>query len=83
MSRAAEVSEVARPWIRRPLVVVAKVARRDDAKRTNGRQGARFRASQGVLAVPGIVDDLSVRSTRQVKVPHEHVPRIEAFVSIA
>jgi hypothetical protein len=68
---------------RQALVVVAKVARRDDPKRADGRQRARFRAPQGVLAIPSIVDDLSVRSTRQVKVPHEHVPRVEASVSIA
>jgi hypothetical protein len=79
----AEVSEVARPWIGRTLVVVAKVACRDDPKRADGRQRAGFRAPQGVLAVPSIVDDLSVRPTRQVKLPHEHVPRIVAFVSMA
>jgi hypothetical protein len=78
-----EVSEVATPWIRRTLIVVAQVACQNDAKRANGRQGARFRTPQGVLAIPGIVDDLSVRSTRQVEVPHKRVPRIEAFVSIA
>jgi hypothetical protein len=37
----------------------------------------------GVLPVSGVVDDLSVRSARQVELPHEHVPRIEAFVSVA
>jgi hypothetical protein len=79
----AQMAEVARPWIGRTAVVVAKIACRDDAKRANGRQRARFRATQRVLAVPGIVDDLSVGPTRQVEVPHEHVPRIEAFVSIA
>ena len=63
--------------------MVAKVACRDDPKRADGREGAGFRAPQGVLAVPGIVDDLSVRSARQVEVPHEHVARIESLVSIA
>jgi hypothetical protein len=78
-----EVSEVAAPWIGRTLVVVAQVACRDDAKRADGRQRARFRAPQGVLAVPGIVDDLPVRSTRQIEVPHEYIAGIESFVTIA
>jgi hypothetical protein len=78
----AEVSEVARPRIRRPLVVVAKVACRHDPKRADGRERAGFRSPQRVLTVSGIVDDLSVRSARQVEVPHEHVPRIAAQVSI-
>jgi hypothetical protein len=39
----AEVAQVAAPWIRRTLVVIAKVACRDHAKRTNGRQGAGLR----------------------------------------
>jgi hypothetical protein len=78
-----EVSEVARPRIGRALVVVPEVVCQDDAKRADGRQRASLRASQGVLAVPGVVDDLAVRSAGQVKVPHEHVPRIEAAVSIA
>jgi hypothetical protein len=78
-----EVAQVAAPWIRRTIVVVAKVARRDDPKRANGRQRARFRAPQGVLAVPGIVDDPSVRSARQVEVAHEHIARIESLVTIA
>jgi hypothetical protein len=79
----AKVPEVARPRIGRTPVVVAEVACRDDSKRADGRKGAGFRAPQGVLAVPGIVDDLSVRPARQVEVPHEHVSRIEALVSIS
>jgi hypothetical protein len=39
-----EVSEVARPRIGRALVVVAKVACRDDPKRADGRQRTGFRA---------------------------------------
>jgi len=77
----AEVSEVARSRIGRTLAVVPEVACRDDPKRADGRQRARFRAPQGVLAVPGVVDDLSVRAARQVEIPHEHVPGIEALVS--
>jgi hypothetical protein len=63
--------------------VVAEVACRHDSKRADGRKGAGLRAPQGVLAVPGIADDLSVRPARQVEVPHEHVSRIEALVSIS
>ena len=62
--------------------MVAEIACRDDPKRADRRQGAGFRAPQGVLAIPGIVHDLSVRSSRQVEVPHEHVPRIVALASI-
>jgi hypothetical protein len=77
------VSEVAGPRIGRTLAVLAEIACGDDSERPDARKGAGLRAPQGVLAVPGIVDDLSVRSARQVEVPHEHVPRIEALVSIA
>jgi hypothetical protein len=79
----AEMSEVARPRIDRTLVVVAEVVCRDDPKRSDRREGPGFRAPQGALAILGIVDDLSVRSARQVEVPHEHVSRIVALVSIA
>jgi hypothetical protein len=79
----AEVSEVAGPRIGRTLVIVAKVACRDDAKRANSRQRARFRAPQGVLVLPGIADDRSVRSARQVEVAHEYIAGIESLTTIA
>src|SRR5713226_3456725 len=78
----AKVPEIARPRIGRTVVVVAEVACRDDPKRADGRQGAGFRAAQRVLAVPSIVDNLPVRSARQVEVPHKHVSRIAVLVSI-
>jgi hypothetical protein len=79
----SEVSEVARPRIGRTLVVVAEVAGRDDPKCADGRQSAGFRAPQRVLPVSSIVDDLSLGSAWQVEVPHDHVSRIDALVSIA
>ena len=82
-SLLAQMSQVAQPRIGRAIVVVAEVARRDDAKRADGREREALRAPQRVLAVAGIVDDLPARSTRQVEIAHEHVARVDALASIA
>jgi hypothetical protein len=60
----AKVPEVARPRIGRTLVVITQVACRDDPKRADGGEGPGFRAPQGVLAIPGIMDDLSELKTQ-------------------
>jgi hypothetical protein len=75
----AEVSEVPRSRIGRPVVVVAEVASRDDPKCADCREGTGFRTPQRVLAVPGIVHDLSFRAARQVEVPREHVARVDVI----
>jgi hypothetical protein len=58
-------------------MVVSKVTRGHHTKGTDGGQGAGLRASQSVSALASVVDDLTLRSTRQIEVTHEHVPRIE------
>jgi hypothetical protein len=78
-----QVSQITRSRIGGAAVVIAEVARRHDPKRADGRERAAFRSPQRVLAVAGIVNDLAVRSARQIEVAHKHVARIEAVVSIA
>ena len=69
----AQMSQIAAARACRLPRVVSQVARRHDTKRTNSRERARLRAAHGVRAVARIVDDLSLASTRQVEVAHEHV----------
>jgi hypothetical protein len=60
--------------------VVPQLARGHDAKGASGRQRAAFRATQGVFATTGIVDNLTLLAARQIEVACEHVARIAAAV---
>ena len=71
----AEMPQVARARIGRSIVVVSEVTTGDHSKGANGRQRARFRAAQGVLAV-AVANDLPLQSARQVDVPRERVARL-------
>ena len=72
----AQMTEVAAARIGFAPGVVAQVARGHDPKRADGRQRARLRAAQGVLAFARVVDDLSLASAWQVEIAHEDVARI-------
>ena len=81
-SRTARADEITADPRARAIVVVAEVAGRDDPKGAYGSQRAAFRAAQCVLAESDIVDDLSVRSAREIKVTTEHVARVGVLVAI-
>src|SRR2546425_267174 len=57
-------------------VVVAQIARRDDAKAADEAERAGFGAAKGVLAVM-IADQLTFESARQVELVYEGVSRID------
>jgi hypothetical protein len=72
------VPELPVTWVERPIEAVAEIVRRYGAERADGRQCARFGATEGVI-VAVVVDVLSVEATRQVNVLHEHVARVHVF----
>jgi hypothetical protein len=72
------VPELTVAWVERPIEAVAEIARRHGAEGADGGQRARFGAAEGV-AVAVVVDVLSVETTRQVDVLHEHVARVHAL----
>ncbi len=78
-----QMPQIACPWVGRTSIVVAQVAGGDNPKRPYSRQRPRFRNAEHVLAMSGVVNNLSFMSTGQVEFAHEHVTRIEAPVSIA
>jgi hypothetical protein len=77
------VSQITRSRLGGPALVIVKVTRRDDPKRSDSGERAAFGSPQLVFAAARIVDDLSVRSARQVEVGHEHLAWIEIQISIA
>jgi hypothetical protein len=77
----AQMPQVARPRVSR--AVVAEITTGDHSERANGRERARFRAAQCVLAV-SIVDQLAIASARQVNVACERIPDLGiAFARVA
>src|SRR5947209_16245389 len=79
----AQVTQISRTRIRGSAIVVAQVARRDDAKRAHSRKCAALRAAQRELTTADVVDNLSLGSTRQLEVAREKVARISTMISIA
>jgi hypothetical protein len=71
----AEMPQVARSGIGRPLAMVRQITTRDNPKRTDGRERPRFRAAQGVLAV-AIANDLTLESSWQIEITCERVARV-------
>ena len=67
----AEMPQIAGARIGGTIVVIPKITTGDDPKRTNGRERARFRAAQRVLAV-AIADELAVHSAWQTQIASEH-----------
>jgi hypothetical protein len=77
----AEVTEVARTWVCRTVVVVAQITTGDYSKRADGRERSRLRGPQRVLAT-SIANDLALRSTGKVEVFREDVGRIVSLARL-
>jgi hypothetical protein len=60
-------------------VSVAEITTGDHPKRADGRQRARFRAAQRVLAIP-VANDLPLESAGQTQVAREGLTRVAAAV---
>jgi hypothetical protein len=75
-----EMSEIARAWIGRTIVMVSQVTTGDHSKRADRCKRARFRSAQGVLSVAA-TNDLSFQPPRQVNAPREHVAGIEVTLA--
>jgi hypothetical protein len=68
----AEMPQVAGSRIGGFITMVRQVTTRDNSKRTNGRERARFRSTQGVLTI-AVADDLPLESAREIEIPRENV----------
>jgi hypothetical protein len=75
-----EVAQVAGAWVRGRAAGVHQVTTGDHSERADGRECARLRAPECVLA-SAVVHDLTLRSAWQVDVALEHVPRRAATVA--
>jgi hypothetical protein len=71
----AEVAQVARPRIERPIMAVAEITTGDHSKCPDGRERARFRSTQRVFAI-AIPHALTFESARQIEMPGKYVARI-------
>jgi hypothetical protein len=76
----AEVSQVARAWVSRSIVVVPEVTTGDHSEGTHRSKRARLGASQRVLAIT-VENKLPLRSARQVYVPREGATRFVIALS--
>lgn len=69
------MAQVTRPRIEWAIVPVAEITTGDHPKHPDGRERARFRATERVLAIT-IPHSLAFVATRQIQMPHEDVARI-------
>src|SRR5262249_2267098 len=79
-ARLTEVSEVAGPRIRRPVIMVPEVTTGDHAKGADGGQRAGFRPAQQVVAIRA-ANELTFESTRQMEMPRERVTGVSIAVA--
>src|SRR5919106_4838261 len=77
----AQVSQVARPGIRRASIVVSEITTGDHSERTNGRERPGFGAAQGVFAI-AVVNELALWSARQVNMSAECIRDLAVAFSI-
>jgi len=76
-----KMSQIARAWIERPVVLVAEITTGDHPKGTDGRESPRLGSSERVLAISN-ASDLALRSARQVQVSCEDLARVVPAVSL-
>jgi hypothetical protein len=77
----AEMAQVTLTEIERLAAVVPQIVRRHDPKRPNGRQGAGFRAAEGVMAI-AVPDDFALGPAGEPQFLREDVARIAALVAV-
>jgi hypothetical protein len=74
-----EMAQIALANVERGIARVAQIPLRYDPKRPDGRQCSRIRSPQLVVAV-AVVNQLALRSSRQVEIAHEHVARVHSAI---
>jgi hypothetical protein len=73
----AKVAQVARARISPAAVVVSQVPCGDHPEGANGREAASLRPSERIRPPARVVDDLALRSARQIEIAHEDIARIQ------